>query len=91
MASYKPRRSLVPRQHGHGVSLGQVAIDSFCDDIHSERQDAGFSERDTISDQADGARGLEQALRAESESCSICQKARETGGLPARRSIETRR
>ena len=91
MASHKSRRSLVPREHGHGVRSRQADVNLSRDIERFSGQDAGLSERYTVSDQADGARGPEQALRIESESCCICQKARETSGLPARRGTETRR
>ena len=89
MVSHKPRRSLVPREHGHGVRIRQADINLSRDIKRFSGQNIGLSERDTVSDQADGARGLEQAVCSEPEPSPVGQKTRETSRLPARRGIKT--
>ena len=75
----------------HVVSDGPGYLNSGDDVERFDRQDDVLSERDTVLDQADGARGAEQALRPEPEPGPMGQKSRETGRLSARRGPKTGR
>ena len=91
MACNESRSPLVPRSKSLGVLDGQEFVDTFRYNIHTSEELPPLQACDVVSDQADGARGPEQTLCLEPESCPVCQKARENGRLSARRSPKTGR
>ena len=66
---------------GHPISYAERPC-QVCMDI---------SRCDIVSDQADGARGPEQALCSKPQSCALCQAIIKIGRLPARGGTETGR
>ena len=91
MVDNKPRRSLVSLPGFDSYGLGQELFDLFREPGCDEHPNAGLSERDTVIDQADGARGPEQAICPQPEPGPMGQKARENGRVSPRRRTETRR
>ena len=72
------------------VSYEQRLIRKFIYNLSVSGQRSLLPERDTVSDQADGARGAAETLRVVSLACKRCQKARENGRLSARGRAERR-
>lgn len=90
MAYHEPGSSLVQGRDEFAERVGQTADRLLRELERVQRQNARLPERDTVSDQADGARGPEQALHSEPESGPVGEKTGETSRLSARRRTETR-